>query len=290
MVSKRMQEMFISLGKVFETIEQHENEQMTNTDEMRRLMLLVESPEAYHGTPHDVDRFSTDHIGSGEGVQAFGWGLYFSGEEVVAAHYRDNLTFDSDEENPVPERVLKIDGKVVSMKTPSNQLTAFERAATYWWLCHRDLEEAISDIEDSMRSLSPDGLAYKQYAEELEILKNITREELYSRVKITYGNFYKVHIIPENDYFLDWDKPLNKQPAPVSQALGKLGIKLTDDITGGTFYRQLATKLGSKKAASLKLLQVGIRGNRYFDQFSRRVGEGTYNYVVFDDNDVTILK
>ena len=33
---------------------------------------------AYHGTPHKVDRFRTDKIGTGEGAQAYGWGLYFA--------------------------------------------------------------------------------------------------------------------------------------------------------------------------------------------------------------------
>jgi hypothetical protein len=30
---------------------------------------------AYHGSPHDHNQFSTAHIGSGEGAQAYGWGL-----------------------------------------------------------------------------------------------------------------------------------------------------------------------------------------------------------------------
>ena len=33
---------------------------------------------AYHGSPHDFDRFSTEHIGAGEGAQAYGHGLYFA--------------------------------------------------------------------------------------------------------------------------------------------------------------------------------------------------------------------
>ena len=31
---------------------------------------------AYHGTPHNFDKFSTSTIGTGEGNQSFGWGLY----------------------------------------------------------------------------------------------------------------------------------------------------------------------------------------------------------------------
>lgn len=33
---------------------------------------------AYHGTPHKFDEFSLDAIGTGEGAQAHGWGLYFA--------------------------------------------------------------------------------------------------------------------------------------------------------------------------------------------------------------------
>jgi N12 class adenine-specific DNA methylase len=47
---------------------------------------------AYHGTPHEVDQFSTDKIGTGEGAQAYGWGMYFASAKAVAEHYRNILT------------------------------------------------------------------------------------------------------------------------------------------------------------------------------------------------------
>lgn len=43
--------------------------------------------DAYHGSPHQFGRFTTDAIGTGEGSQAFGWGLYFSDEASIARHY-----------------------------------------------------------------------------------------------------------------------------------------------------------------------------------------------------------
>ena len=46
---------------------------------------------AYHGTPHRFDTFSTDKIGTGEGAQAHGWGLYFAGEKRVSERYRKGL-------------------------------------------------------------------------------------------------------------------------------------------------------------------------------------------------------
>ena len=47
---------------------------------------------AYHGSQHVFDTFSVEHIGTGEGQQAHGWGLYFAADENVAEAYRDSLT------------------------------------------------------------------------------------------------------------------------------------------------------------------------------------------------------
>jgi len=47
--------------------------------------------EAWHGSPHEFDRFSMDAIGTGEGAQAYGHGLYFADSKDVATGYRDNL-------------------------------------------------------------------------------------------------------------------------------------------------------------------------------------------------------
>jgi SAM-dependent methyltransferase len=41
----------------------------------------------YHGTPHTFDRFSLDYMGTGEGAQVFGWGLYFTDQESIGRHY-----------------------------------------------------------------------------------------------------------------------------------------------------------------------------------------------------------
>ena len=47
---------------------------------------------AYHGSPHSFDQFDTSKIGTGEGAQAYGHGLYFAGNEGVAQAYRKNLS------------------------------------------------------------------------------------------------------------------------------------------------------------------------------------------------------
>lgn len=43
---------------------------------------------AYHGSPHKFDEFSLDAIGTGDGRQMFGHGLYFTDEEALAREYR----------------------------------------------------------------------------------------------------------------------------------------------------------------------------------------------------------
>lgn len=43
---------------------------------------------AWHGSPYDFDEFDLGSIGGGLGTQAFGWGLYFTGNKNVAEKYK----------------------------------------------------------------------------------------------------------------------------------------------------------------------------------------------------------
>lgn len=47
---------------------------------------------AYHGSPHDFDRFDLGKIGTGEGAQAYGHGLYFAENQGVAKAYKTQLS------------------------------------------------------------------------------------------------------------------------------------------------------------------------------------------------------
>ena len=68
---------------------------------------------AYHGTPHDFDRFTLDKIGTGEGAQVYGWGLYFAGNRKVAEYYRRTLS----------RAALSIDGKPVDSRLFGNSMS-----------------------------------------------------------------------------------------------------------------------------------------------------------------------
>ena len=47
---------------------------------------------AWHGSPHDFDAFDLGAIGSGEGNQAHGWGLYFAKDKKVSKLYKEVLS------------------------------------------------------------------------------------------------------------------------------------------------------------------------------------------------------
>ncbi|RLC97869.1 MAG: hypothetical protein DRI46_12265, partial [Chloroflexi bacterium] len=55
--------------------------------------------KAYHGTPHEVNRFSMGKVGTGEGAGAQGYGLYFADDQDVAQHYRNKLKKEGTEGN-----------------------------------------------------------------------------------------------------------------------------------------------------------------------------------------------
>lgn len=54
-----------------------------------RYKMVPNGTNLYHGSPHTFDKFSTNNIGSGEGNQSFGWGLYFTDNKGIGEHYAD---------------------------------------------------------------------------------------------------------------------------------------------------------------------------------------------------------
>lgn len=77
---------------------------------------------AWHGSPHVFETFASEHIGSGEGAQAHGWGLYFAQDRETAQAYRDNLSEDGEGrlfEVEIPDVDIMLDErKKISMQPP----------------------------------------------------------------------------------------------------------------------------------------------------------------------------
>jgi hypothetical protein len=67
----------------------------TDLDKLRKQYNYQYYQAVWHGSPHNFDEFDLGAIGSGEGNQAHGWGLYFAKDKKIAENYRDILGANS---------------------------------------------------------------------------------------------------------------------------------------------------------------------------------------------------
>jgi hypothetical protein len=220
---------------------------------------------AYHGSPHNFDKFDLSKIGTGEGAQAYGHGLYFAENEGVAKSYKQALAKTN----------VLVDGKPVTRGSIGNKWLEDELGSGYFagpdqldkvYAAHA-LSPVVQDAKAKLSELVASG-----------------------RIKFdTSGKMYEValHATPES--FLDWDKPLaGNHPGTASvleriyaESAKRSGYKVpldrsapteahytsllnsemqaNPDTFGPTLRDQLASKLATE----------GIPGIRYLDQGSR---------------------
>jgi hypothetical protein len=233
---------------------------------------------AYHGSPHDFDAFDMSKIGTGEGAQAYGHGLYFAGNEKVAQQYRDNLA--------------------TAPSNPANDI------AKYW-------------LEQSGGNSASADAAWRQFAQASGLGSERIEETSKAIMAPPPGKMYQVQINADPNHFLDWDKLLSEQHPVVQQALQQSGavdalnrsiaeefttLKDPAQATGEDIHSALTDRsvnwqtgtgkpITEEKASAAEFLkQAGIPGIKYLDAGSRTAGDGTRNYVVFDDKTTQILK
>jgi hypothetical protein len=220
---------------------------------------------AYHGSPHDFDKFDLSKIGTGEGAQAYGHGLYFAEKEGVAKAYRDALT---------PKRNTTVDGGKYnaddSLHNAAVMLEKFngDRDAAMAWMRGSESMKPTFDILQS-------GVALPSQA-------------------VKPGRMYEVDIKANPEQFLDWDKPLSAQGgverfSNLPQYARPIDPMEAENVIGQRLHQRIANKHGDDGASKI-LREAGIPGIKYLDQGSRRAGEGSSNYVVFDDKLVDILR
>ena len=59
--------------------------------EQTQPILEILNQSAWHGSPHTFQKFDLGAIGTGEGAQAHGWGLYFAQDREVSERYKERL-------------------------------------------------------------------------------------------------------------------------------------------------------------------------------------------------------
>jgi len=243
--------------------------------------------KAYHGSPHDFDKFSTENIGTGEGAQAYGHGLYFAEREGTAASYRDALSGKNasfDDGSYVPEWVLQAqkDGKLDTAK--------------------KDFQDRIVQIKDAMDSSPQPHLLQDQLDSNAKILQGIDRLNSGDVPKV--GRMYEVDIDASPDELLDFDAPISEQSDYIKNALENLNMKTfsgdkrgidfmsKNNWRGQTLYETLVgANVRGQPQATATLQEVGIKGIKYADAQTRFSPKGrTNNYVIFDDKTVEIAR
>lgn len=69
---------------------------------------------AFHGSPHKFEKFDLGSVGTGTGMQAHGWGLYFAFSKNTAKRYRDRLKGRRD--------TYTGEGSLVEVEIPENDV------------------------------------------------------------------------------------------------------------------------------------------------------------------------
>jgi hypothetical protein len=248
---------------------------------------------AYHGSPYDFEKFDLSKIGTGEGAQAYGHGLYFADREGVARSYRDKLSdpnaplgsFKSD--NGQELNIFDAPDGFHSLLGEYPDNTSYEKL----------LEAANDKLQWAQTRKGPmrDILAKK--GQEVVDFVNANKGVRFER-NPDRGRMYEVDINANPEHLLDWDKPFVKQSDAVRNALEGSSLFKSQSYTkpndpelfGRTLYDDFVIELEDKKNVSDALRNLGIPGIRYLDGSSRSAGEGTSNYVIFDPSIIDITR
>lgn len=246
-----------------------------NIKEIKNPKMYFQS--AYHGSPHKFDEFSLDAIGTGEGAQAHGWGLYFAGDKNVSEKYRKTLSND--------------DYNNEKYFYHGEEITDRNKKAILSTIVENGKDKVISVRERYLEKYIYSEKEQQQKKEELDWIKSLDENKI--EKKTDKGQLYEVDI-PDVDEMLDEDKDLIHQSNKVQRAIEKIysdamasnNVKLTNaiGITGKEIYRGFLEYFGSDKKASEFLNSYGIKGITYDGQQDGRC------YVVFDDKAVQVLK
>lgn len=216
---------------------------------------------AWHGSPHRFDKFELSKIGTGEGAQAYGHGLYLAESPSVAKSYKEALSAGRGVgDDDTIARVLDLVGG--DRAKAANTL----RQRAEYANIPGGKEKLLGMADKIDQGFDPRGHLYKTDIPDEAVAR-----------------------------FLDWDKPLSQQSPDVKAAIGldKNPNASIKDWTGKEFYVRTGGQLGeptsSSRAAAEHLRKKGIQGIRYLDAGSR-AGGGTSNFVVFDPEMIRILE
>jgi hypothetical protein len=234
--------------------------------------------DVYHGTPHSFERFDASKIGTGEGAQAYGYGIYVAENPKVATEYRNTLSGNRN----LDKFVTTVDGKPA--ESPVLKVIINKGGDPKKFI--EDMQPKLKSLENKMLSASKEevlpgvsdyDMAKMDYERHLQMVneangyigKKIKNEPL--------GNLYKADLPDEMiPKMLNWDKPLSEQTPEVQKILYPYQKEIGSSFgTGEQTLRQIAFERRMKglddspSAVAQQLKDMGITGVRYLDEASR---------------------
>jgi hypothetical protein len=262
----------------------------TDLDNLRKKHNYQYYQAAWHGSPHDFDTFDLGAIGTGEGNQAHGWGLYFAKNREVAQAYKDVLGIDSveiisgDTKYRLNDDIEWYDNKTKSIIDAENPLSMALTTLSE----EGESTKAIKNLTDFIKSKKDNKSDY--------VVAQVKRAE--QAIQILKDNHFDTHQwntmfevdIPENEYLLNEQENIEKQSPIVKKAVSKISNELNSSVlnnsnlSGKEFYKLLSKELGGDRLASKYLNEHGIKGITY-----EGVEDGRC-YVVFDDKAIKVIK
>ena len=246
----------------------------------------------WHGSPHQfpptarnpLGEFDASKIGTGEGAQVYGHGLYTAEAPAVATEYKNQLGTQ-----------MKYKGEqfydpIVGRKTGTTGNTELDDYLLSYLGDTGVIRKELLTAAKEMRS-AKNPQAVKEYQALMGELRKVRSDVTAANT----GSLYKVDLPDEQiAKMLDYDKTWKQQPKNVQDAINVdklLKYYGTDDIsTSQVLYH---AKQNMSPAAFAEFLRSkGVPGVKYLDEKSRAAGEGTRNFVIFpgEEKSMTILE
>jgi hypothetical protein len=267
---------------------------------------------SWQGSPYKgIEKMSLEKIGTGEGAQAYGWGLYSAQAKKLAEWYRKTITdrkrknadntilVNSDEYHRVYTDYYKNGKRMEDVRSSEY------RAINVLIGAGGDRQKAFSSLssiaELHQKNADRGGEAANYYEQEaqsfMEAIAFLNGAEIQTREVPDTGQLYRLEV-PESGELLDWDKPLSEQPKKIQEIINKTreeyGMGGSDASTGEDIYKELVFQgkmegaENPQKWASKKLNSLGIPGLQYLDGSSRAGGEDTHNFVIWDEDRMSV--
>ena len=261
---------------------------------------------------HELGAFDSSKIGTGEGAQAFGHGLYFAERKGTAESYQKGLAKGAQIDGNKPRAGFDVedysadyvngqpsfsgsspDGILLQKVRELKQSGEPAREAAL-----KEIDQRIKEVEGVEGGNANDRLLG------LKDLRKLVEEEDLSKFKYEKGSLYEVKIKARPEEFLELDDVIGDQDQPFVERIFDSNPKLQglledaedyytpggENATGYSVLRVLQETFEPQEYARI-LNKAGIKGFKYKDAQTRFSRKGaTYNYVVFDDKIVDIAK